>query len=54
MGGVADVTVIDPERRWKVEKFVSKSRNSPFNGWDVTGRAIATIVGGAVKWRLRQ
>jgi dihydroorotase len=52
----ADVTIIDPRMRWTIdaEQFASKSRNSPFNGWEVTGRATHTIVGGAVKWRLRQ
>ncbi len=53
-GADADVTVIDPKLEWKVEaeKFESKSRNTPFGGWEVHGRAIATIVGGQVKWRL--
>jgi dihydroorotase len=53
-GADADVTIIDPNMKWTidVEQFASKSRNSPFNGWQVTGRATHTIVGGAVKWRL--
>jgi dihydroorotase len=53
-GADADVTIIDPRMRWTIdaEQFASKSRNSPFNGWEVTGRAVATIVGGALKWRL--
>jgi dihydroorotase len=53
-GAIADLTVIDPRREWKVEvgKFVGKSRNCPFDGWDVKGKAVATIVGGEVKWRL--
>ena len=50
----ADITIIDPQHKWQIdaEQFASKSRNCPFHGWEVTGRAIATIVGGAVKWRL--
>jgi len=54
IGADADVTVIDPKRAWKIEaqRLVSKSRNCPFDGWDITGRAIATIVGGEIKWRL--
>ena len=50
-GRPADVTVIDPRVRWTIDaaKFKSKSRNSPFHGTEVTGRAVATIVGGAVK-----
>jgi len=51
-GAVADVTVIDPRRAWTIDarKFHSKSRNCPFNGWEVKGQARATIVGGEVKW----
>jgi dihydroorotase len=52
-GSVADVTVIDPERTWQVESdaFQSKSRNTPFGGWSMTGGTRATIVGGRVLWR---
>ena len=48
VGAAADVTLVDPERRWKVEAraFRSKSRNTPFEGWDMTGRAVAVFVGG--------
>ncbi len=51
---VADVTVIDPELLWTIDKeqFVSKSRNTPFHGWEVKGRATHTIVGGHLKWKL--
>jgi dihydroorotase len=54
-GAVADVTIIDPNLGWKIDKeaFLSKSRNCPFDGWDVTGRATHTIVGGQVKWQLK-
>jgi dihydroorotase len=50
-GADADVTVIDPAEAWTIDvnDFKSKSRNCPFHGWNVTGRAIATIVGGTVK-----
>jgi len=53
-GSPADVTVIDPDRTWKVDvgAFRSKSINSPFHGWTLRGRAVATIVGGRVKYRL--
>ena len=39
--------------RWTIdaERFASKSRNCPFHGWEVTGAAVATIVGGEVKWQ---
>jgi dihydroorotase len=50
-GRPADVTVIDPKAKWTIDKKLSKSksRNTPFDGWKVTGRAVATIVGGDVK-----
>lgn len=50
-GGPADVTIIDPAVRWTIKagNFVSKSRNTPFDGWSVTGRAEVVVVGGTVK-----
>jgi dihydroorotase len=50
-GQVADVTVIDPDYRWRIDpnRFISKSRNCPFAGWEVRGRAHAVLVGGVVK-----
>ena len=50
-GADADVTVIDPKATWTIDAsaFKSKSRNCPFHGWRVTGRAVATIVGGDVR-----
>jgi dihydroorotase len=49
-GAVADVTVIDPNLEWTVapEKFLSKSRNTPFTGKRLKGRAVLTIVGGEI------
>ena len=53
IGADADVTIIDPAVRWKVDpaEFRSKSTNTPFDGWELTGRAHAVIVGGRVKFR---
>jgi len=53
-GAIADITLIDPALTWQVdvERFRSKSVNSPFHGWTLTGRAVATIVGGRIKHRL--
>jgi dihydroorotase len=47
-GSHADVTIFDPKKRWTfdVSKSRSKSHNSPFNGWQMTGKVVATIVGG--------
>jgi dihydroorotase len=54
VGADADVTVIDPDMEWTIDtrQFKSKSRNSPFNGWLVRGRAVATIVNGQIKYEL--
>ena len=49
-GAAADVAVIDPNRRWTVPAtFRSKSRNSPFVGRELTGKAVLTLVSGAVR-----
>jgi dihydroorotase len=54
IGTPADVTLIDPDLEWtvKIDKFESASRNSPFDGWKLKGRAIRTIVGGKTVWKL--
>jgi len=51
VGGPADVTVINPSERWKIDDscFASKSRNTPFTGWNVSARVEATIVSGMVR-----
>jgi dihydroorotase len=53
-GAVADVTLIDPDVTWRVDatRLQSRSVNTPFDGWTLRGRAVATIVGGRVKHRL--
>ena len=50
LGAVADITVVDPQAVWTCDKsrFRSKSRNSPFVGRTLRGRAILTIVGGNI------
>ena len=50
----ADVTLIDPALKWtvNVDQFQSASRNSPFDGWKLKGRAVRTIVGGTTVWKL--
>jgi len=54
IGALADVTLIDPNLEWtvKIENFQSVSRNSPFDGWKLRGRAVRTIVGGETVWKL--
>ncbi len=52
-GSVADVTIIDPDLKWTYRNADSrsKSRNCPFDGWEFTGRAVMTMVGGRVVFR---
>jgi dihydroorotase len=49
-GVKADLTLIDLGRKWKVDvnSFYSKGRNCPFNGWELHGKAILTIVAGRI------
>ena len=49
-GSVADITIIDLESPWTVvaEKLASKSKNSPFLGWEMKGKAAYTILAGKI------
>jgi len=53
-GAQADITVIDPNLEWCVDRDASfsLSRNTPFHGWELKGRAVRTIVGGETVWKL--
>lgn len=53
-GAPADVTLIDPEMKFDYQEdlVVSKSKNSPFFGWPMQGRAILTMVGGRITFDL--
>ncbi len=52
-GAPADVTVVDTDLSWTVEpsKLQSKSKNTPFAGWQMKGAAIYTIVDGKIVWK---
>ncbi|MDW8223846.1 MAG: dihydroorotase [Gemmatales bacterium] len=52
-GAWADVTVIDPDLEWTIDptRFRSKSRNCPFAGWPVRGRAVAVFVAGQLRYQ---
>jgi dihydroorotase len=54
VGARADVTLLDLERTVRVEPsaFLSKGKSTPFAGWELKGRAVRTIVGGATVWAL--
>jgi dihydroorotase len=51
-GARADVTIIDPKLEWTIDpnQFRSKSRNCPFAGWKVRGRAHAVFLNGEMKY----
>jgi dihydroorotase len=53
-GALGDLVVLDPDMEWVIEpgSFHSKSRNTPFAGRRVRGRALATVVRGQVVYRL--
>ena len=53
-GGDADVTLIEPQFKWTIDprRFRSKSRNTPFAGWDVRGRAHTVIVNGQIRYHV--
>ena len=52
VGADADVTVFDADAEWiyQRENSASKSKNNPFFGWKLKGKAVATIVAGKVVW----
>jgi dihydroorotase len=49
-GSAGDVTIVDPKKKWTFDaaKSLSKSKNTPFGGWQLTGKVVTTIVGGNV------
>ncbi len=53
VGKVADITIADETARYEiaVEDFVSKGRNTPFDGYPVVGKVLLTIVNGEVVFR---
>lgn len=53
-GAPADLVLIDPERQWTInaDQFASRSRNTPFDGYQVTGRVLRTLVAGETRFRI--
>ncbi|MFH1616720.1 MAG: dihydroorotase [Planctomycetota bacterium] len=56
IGRQGDVTIIDPRAEYTIDtdKFLSKSRNCPYNGWAVSGKVEYTIVGGEIRFKSHQ
>lgn len=53
-GSHADVTIFDPAKKWtyKAAVSLSKSKNSPFDGWQLQGKVMATVAGGVIRYKL--
>ena len=53
VGQPADITIIDLERSYRVnaDRFKSLSRNTPFDGWDMKGKTVLTMVGGKIVYQ---
>jgi dihydroorotase len=53
-GSFADVTIFDPKKRWTFEaaKSRSLSHNTPFDGWQLTGKVVTTIVAGKIVYQM--
>jgi dihydroorotase len=51
-GATADVVVFDADRKWRLDaaELASKSKNTPFDGWDMQGKVVRTIVAGRSVW----
>jgi dihydroorotase len=56
VGASADVVIFDPARQWRVDaaKLQSKSKNSPFDTWELKGKVVITVVGGRIVYDCRQ
>jgi len=52
VGSHADVTIFNPAKKWTYHaaQSHSKSKNSPFDGWQLQGRVVATVLGGEIKF----
>jgi len=53
-GSFGDVTIFDPRKRWTFDAVKSRSisHNTPFDGWQFTGKVVATIVGGKIVYHV--
>ena len=50
-GAKADLTIFDPEEKWIIDNFCSKSKNSPFIGWELQGKVKYTICRGKIVYK---
>lgn len=54
-GDRADIVIIDPDAQWSIDanKFHSKSRNCPYQGWEVRGKVLYTLVAGEIRYEAK-
>lgn len=54
VGAVADITIIDPQKEYTInsEEFLSKGKNTPFNGYKAKGMVVRTIVSGKTVYKI--
>ncbi|MBN1972602.1 MAG: dihydroorotase [Sedimentisphaerales bacterium] len=55
IGRQADIAIIDPEKQYTIDvnTFISKSKNCPYNGWEVQGKVEKTIVQGEIRFQAK-
>ncbi|MBW2671555.1 MAG: amidohydrolase family protein, partial [Deltaproteobacteria bacterium] len=53
VGQQADITIIDPKKTYRInaDRFKSLSRNTPFDGWNMKGKTVLTMVGGKIVYQ---
>ena len=53
-GEAADLIIVDPDSHWicRADQFISKGKNTAFEGWDFNGSVTHTLVGGEVVYEL--
>jgi len=53
VGQIADITIIDPDMPYRIDadRFQSLSKNTPFDNWEVKGKAVMTMVGGKIVYK---
>jgi len=54
-GAPADICIVDPKRVWQLnpDEMVSRGHNTPFGGWEFTGRAVRTLLNGKTVFELK-
>lgn len=50
-GGPADFILIDPKAQWTPAEYASKASNTPFTGWNLTGKVMTTVCAGKIVYQ---